>query len=91
MKAPCDATTGGGRDFCEPREEYGFVRARARDSLLVDRERERERKKDLDSEKSRPSMEASYVRLRAHLEQLTKKSWNYVFIFRVVFYLPVTR
>lgn len=27
MKAPCDATTGGGRDFCEPREEYGFVRA----------------------------------------------------------------
>ena len=52
MKAPCDATTGGDRDVCEPREEYSFVHARAIFSQPIER-------RGMDSEKWRPSMEAS--------------------------------
>jgi len=63
MKAPCDATTGGGRDFCGPREEYAALYALARFSPAGRPEGEGggggERRRGLDTEKS--TMEASQV------------------------------
>lgn len=95
MKAPCDATTGGGRDFCKPREEYGFVRARA----IFCRPTERRRgggggggggvRKIHDRRWRDPVMRLTS---RARLEQLTKRSRTYVTISRrIILFSPKLR